>query len=42
MFEATAIHTDQLLGSDVKAITKHLYSVSHNGNEWVALVVLDI
>ena len=30
------------LGSDVKAVTKHLYDVSHHGNEWIARVVLDI
>ena len=30
------------LGSDVKAVTKHLYDVSYHGNEWIARVVLDI
>ena len=30
------------LRSDVKAVTKHLYGVSHNGDRWTVRVVLDI
>jgi len=30
------------LRADVKAITKHLYHLSHDDNRWVARVVLDI
>ena len=37
-----SVQNDHLLGSDVKAVTKHMYDVSHDGNEWVARVVLDI
>ena len=37
-----SVQDNHLLGSDVKAVTKHMYDVSHNGNEWVARVVLDI
>tara|TARA_B100000315_G_C14595513_1_gene598865 strand:+ start:14793 stop:15218 length:426 start_codon:yes stop_codon:yes gene_type:complete len=37
-----SVQNTQQLGSDVKAITKHMYDVSHNGSEWVAIVVLDI
>lgn len=37
-----SVQGDQLLGSDVKAVTKHMYDVSHDGNQWVARVVLDI
>ncbi len=37
-----SVQDDHLLGSDVKAVTKHMYDVSHDGNEWVARVVLDI
>ncbi len=36
------VQDDHLLGSDVKAVTKHMYDVSYDGSEWVALVVLDI
>ncbi|HHZ82822.1 MAG TPA: archease [Nitrospirales bacterium] len=37
-----SIQDEHLLGSDVKAVTKHMYNVAHDGNEWVAQVVLDI
>ena len=37
-----SVQDDHLLGSDVKAVTKHMYDVSHDGKEWVARVVLDI
>ena len=37
-----SVQNNHRLGSDVKAVTKHMYDVSHDGNEWVALVVLDI
>lgn len=37
-----SIQEEYLLGSDVKAITKHMYNVAYAGNEWVAQVVLDI
>ncbi len=37
-----SIQDEHLLGSDVKAITKHMYNVAHDGTEWVARVVLDI
>lgn len=30
------------LRADVKAVTKHLYEVSQDGNHWTARVVLDI
>ena len=30
------------LHADVKAVTKHLYDVRHDGTRWVARVVLDI
>lgn len=36
------VQDNHLLGSDVKAVTKHMYDVSHDGGEWVARVVLDI
>ncbi len=36
------VQDNHLLGSDVKAVTKHMYDVSHDGSEWVARVVLDI
>ena len=32
---------EQELGTDVKAITKHLYEVGQQGEEWVARVVVD-
>lgn len=32
----------QELRSDVKGVTKHLYSVTENGNKWTARVVLDV
>ena len=37
-----SIQDSQQLGSDVKAVTKHMYNVSYDGNEWIARVVLDI
>lgn len=37
-----SVQDDHLLGSDVKAVTKHMYDVAHDGHEWVARVVLDI
>ena len=37
-----SVQDDHLLGSDVKAVTKHMYDVSHDGNQWVARIVLDI
>ena len=35
-------HIGQLLGNDVKAVTKHMYSVLYDKNEWIAQVVLDV
>ena len=32
----------QELRADVKAVTKHLYSVDHVGTEWCARIVLDV
>ena len=32
----------QELRSDVKGVTKHLYAVTHEGNQWSTRVVLDV
>ena len=32
----------QNLRSDVKGVTKHLYAVTHEGNQWSTRVVLDV
>jgi SHS2 domain-containing protein len=35
-------HARHELRADVKAVTKHLYRVQQDGNQWTARVVLDI
>ncbi|GKS58786.1 protein archease [Nitrospira sp.] len=42
VFGASVDPARQELCADVKAVTKHLYTVDHVGSQWCARVVLDV